>query len=99
MFGIGIAFLEIFLILILIGSKSDVLCPCFLNGMSLKIRYVRVLSLDWGNSHALIKYLNDRGNIMNILVIIIWFGIFSEFAANIFCKVLELYDMSSYIFF
>ena len=44
---------------------------------------MRVLSLGWVDSHALIKYLSDGDNIIIILIIIIWLGIFPEFATNV----------------
>ena len=34
--------------------------------VSLEIKFVRVFSLSWVDSHALIKYLNNGGNITSI---------------------------------
>ena len=87
----------------LIGSKSNVLCPFFgslvlvfltdSQLMSLEIRFVRILSLGWVDSRALIKYLNDEDNVMSILAIIIWFS-YPEFVVNMQDS---LYDVSSNI--
>ena len=75
----NIAFFEIFLTLLLIGNKSNL----FSSIVSLEIRFVNIFSLGWVDSYALIKYLNDGGNeyFSNILIII-WFEIFSCFAAD-----------------
>ena len=58
--------------------------------VSLEKRFMRVLSL----ISALIKYLNDGHNVMSILVIIIWFGIFSP---RICSRLSKLYNVNSNI--
>ena len=94
----NVAFFDIFLTLMLIGSKNNIFCPffsclCFLNGGKPWNKFVKVLLLGWVDSYILTKYLNDEDNVISILIIIIWN--FLTQSLQTMCKILELYDVNS----